>query len=137
MARVRYLVDDVDEAVAFYVSKLGFEVDKQFGPAIAILVRDDLELIVSGPKASAGRPMRDGAIPGPGEVTDDCSQRGAGGSTVPWGALECRNPGLLHNIVRAGLIPDQAAREATNPRGVADEFLETDRLIYHECFLRR
>ena len=49
MARVRYIVDNVSEAVAFYVSKLGFEVDQQYGEAIAILVRGDLELLVSGP----------------------------------------------------------------------------------------
>ena len=67
MARVRYIVDNVSEAVAFYVSKLGFEVDQQYGEAIVILVRGDLELLVSGPTASASRPMRDGAIPNPGD----------------------------------------------------------------------
>jgi catechol 2,3-dioxygenase-like lactoylglutathione lyase family enzyme len=66
MARVRYIVDNVDDAVAFYVSKLGFELEQQFGQAIAILVRDDLTLLVSGPRASASRPMSDGAVPSPG-----------------------------------------------------------------------
>ncbi len=66
MARVRYMVDDVDEAVAFYVSKLGFELEQQFGTAIAILVRDDLELLVAGPRTSAAKPMLDGSTPGPG-----------------------------------------------------------------------
>lgn len=66
MARVRYIVDYVDDAVAFYVSKLGFELKEQFGPAIAILAHGDLELLVSGPSASASRPMPDGAIPSPG-----------------------------------------------------------------------
>ena len=66
MARIRYIVDDVDEAVAFYVSKLGFELEQQFGSAIAILVHGDLKLLVSGPKASASRPMPDGARPSPG-----------------------------------------------------------------------
>jgi catechol 2,3-dioxygenase-like lactoylglutathione lyase family enzyme len=66
MAQVRYIVDDVDDAVAFYVSKLGFELEAQYGPAIAILVRGDLTLWVAGPKASASRPMPDGAKPGPG-----------------------------------------------------------------------
>ena len=63
---VRYIVDDVDEAVAFYVSRLGFEIEKQFGPAIAILVHGDLTLLVSGPKASASEPMLDGTTPSPG-----------------------------------------------------------------------
>ena len=66
MAQVRYIVDNVDEAVAFYVSKLGFELEQQFGPAIAILVRGDLKLWVAGPIASASKPMPDGVIPSPG-----------------------------------------------------------------------
>ena len=66
MAHVRYIVDDVSDAVAFYVSKLGFELEQQFGPAMAILVRGDLTLWVAGPKASASRPMSDGARPSPG-----------------------------------------------------------------------
>jgi len=66
MAHVRYIVDDVSEAVAFYVSKIGFELEQQFGPAIAILVRDDLTLWVAGPRSSASRAMSDGAIPSPG-----------------------------------------------------------------------
>ncbi len=67
MARVRYIVDDVEEAVAFYTSNLGFELDRNFAPAIAILVHGDLTLLVSGPKASASKPMLDGTTPSPGE----------------------------------------------------------------------
>ena len=37
MAQVRYIIDDVDAAVEFYAFKLGFELQQQFGPAIAIL----------------------------------------------------------------------------------------------------
>ncbi len=66
MARVRYIVDDVSDAVAFYVSKLGFELEEQYGPAVAILVRGDLTLWLAGPRASASRPMPDGAQPRPG-----------------------------------------------------------------------
>ena len=66
MAEVRYIVEDVDDAVAFYVSKLGFELEQQFGPGIAILLRGDLKLWVSGPMASASRPMPDGTKPTPG-----------------------------------------------------------------------
>jgi catechol 2,3-dioxygenase-like lactoylglutathione lyase family enzyme len=64
--RVRYIVDDVEEAVAFYVTNLSFEIEKQFAPAIAILVHGDLTLLVSGPKASASKPMLDGTTPRPG-----------------------------------------------------------------------
>ena len=66
MAQVRYIVDDVDDAVAFYVSKLGFELEQQYGSAIAILVHGDLTLWVAGPTASASRSMPDGATPKPG-----------------------------------------------------------------------
>jgi len=66
MAQVRYIVSDVDRAVAFYVDKLGFGLAQNFAPAMAILERDDLRLWVAGPTASASRPMPDGARPVPG-----------------------------------------------------------------------
>ena len=66
MARVRYIVDDVEQAVAFYVTNLGFEIESNFAPAIALLVLGDLTLLVSGPKASAFKPMLDGTTPSPG-----------------------------------------------------------------------
>ncbi len=66
MNRIRYIVNDVDKAVEFYTSNLDFRLEKQFGPAIAILERDGLQLLVSGPKASASRPMPDGSKPPPG-----------------------------------------------------------------------
>ncbi len=66
MAQVRYIVDDVDDAIAFYVSKLGFVLEQQYGPAMAILAHGDLTLWVAGPKASASRPMLDGSKPNPG-----------------------------------------------------------------------
>ncbi len=66
MASVRYLVRDVDQAVAFYTGHLGFELKQQFGPAMAILARADLTLWLAGPMASASRPMPDGRKPEPG-----------------------------------------------------------------------
>ena len=65
MSTVRYIVDDVAEAVDFYVSKLGFEVEMQV-PAFASLIHGDLTLWLAGPRASASRPMLDGAVPSPG-----------------------------------------------------------------------
>jgi len=65
MVSVRYLVHDVVEAIAFY-RRLGFELRQQFGPAMAIVVRDDLILWLAGPRASAARPMPDGRTPEPG-----------------------------------------------------------------------
>jgi len=66
MATIRYLVSDVDASVEFYVKQLGFTVARQFGSTIAILHREDLELWVAGPDASAARPMPDGRTPEPG-----------------------------------------------------------------------
>ncbi len=66
MATVRYIVNDVEAAIDFYVGLLGFELKQRFGPAIAILAKDDLVLWVSGPVSSAQRPMPDGSQPVPG-----------------------------------------------------------------------
>ena len=63
---VRYMVDDVDKSIAFYTELLGFEVLTSFSPAFADVKRGNLRLLLSGPKSSAGRPMADGATPGPG-----------------------------------------------------------------------
>src|ERR1044071_3806103 len=62
---VRYMVNDVEESVGFYTKLLGFKVLSQF-PPFADVVRGNLRLLLSGPKSSAGRPMPDGAKPGPG-----------------------------------------------------------------------
>jgi catechol 2,3-dioxygenase-like lactoylglutathione lyase family enzyme len=66
MVSVRYMVDDVEKAVAFYTKTLGFEVLTNFPPAFADVARGKLRLLLSGPASSAGRPMPDGAKPGPG-----------------------------------------------------------------------
>ena len=66
LIRIRYIVDSVDEAVEFYTSNLDFRLEEQFGPAVAILERDGVRLIVSGPNSSAGRVMLDGTKPSPG-----------------------------------------------------------------------
>jgi catechol 2,3-dioxygenase-like lactoylglutathione lyase family enzyme len=66
MAVVRYLVDDVDAAVAFYTERLGFVLDQRMGPAFAIVTYADLSLWLAGPQSSAARPMPDGRRPEPG-----------------------------------------------------------------------
>ena len=65
MAKIRYFVDDVDIAVTFYVQHLGFVLDVNAGP-FAMITKDDLTLLISGPKTSAARPMLDGRVPEPG-----------------------------------------------------------------------
>lgn len=66
MARFRYIVADVDQAVAFYRDHLEMELIEQYGPAMAILRKDDLDLWLAGPPASASKPMPDGSTPSPG-----------------------------------------------------------------------
>jgi len=63
---VRYMVDDVEAAVAFYTKHFGFTVRSNAAPAFADIVRGQLRILLSGPKSSAGRPMPDGRQPGPG-----------------------------------------------------------------------
>jgi catechol 2,3-dioxygenase-like lactoylglutathione lyase family enzyme len=63
---VRYMVDDVDESIAFYTKLLGFELLTSAAPAFADVKRGNLRVLLSGPASSAGRPMPDGTKPGPG-----------------------------------------------------------------------
>jgi catechol 2,3-dioxygenase-like lactoylglutathione lyase family enzyme len=66
MAVVRYLVADVDVAVAFYIDMLGFELAERWGPPFAMVKRGDLMLWLSGPGSSASLPLSDGSKPAPG-----------------------------------------------------------------------
>jgi predicted enzyme related to lactoylglutathione lyase len=65
-ASVRYMVSDVSKALAFYTSHLGFTVESDYSPAFGSVQRGNLRLLLAGPQSSAGRPMSDGAVPGPG-----------------------------------------------------------------------
>src|SRR4051794_41519473 len=60
------MVDDVEDAVAFYTTQFGFAVRSNAAPAFADVVRGRLRLLLSGPASSAGRPMPDGRTPAPG-----------------------------------------------------------------------
>jgi catechol 2,3-dioxygenase-like lactoylglutathione lyase family enzyme len=66
LVSVRYMVDDVEEAIGFYTDHFGFSLRMSAAPAFADVVRGNLRLLLSGPKSSAGRPMPDGRTPGPG-----------------------------------------------------------------------
>lgn len=63
---VRYMVDDVDQAIDFYTEHFGFEPGHNASPAFAEVSRGNLRLLLAGPKSSAGRPMPDGRKPEPG-----------------------------------------------------------------------
>ncbi len=68
MVTVRYMVRDVDAAVAFYTQQLGFGVEMHPAPTFAILARGDLRLLLSAPTGPGGaaQPMPDGRVPEPG-----------------------------------------------------------------------
>ena len=65
MPTVRYLVDDVDAAIAFYKA-LGFKLADRWGPPFAIVKRGSLSLWISGPGTSARKKLKDGSVPVPG-----------------------------------------------------------------------
>ncbi|MGE0614022.1 MAG: VOC family protein [Bacteriovoracia bacterium] len=66
MASIRYLVKDVEQSIQFYTQQLGFQLEQQFGPAMAIVSHDGLTLWLAGPPSSAAKPMPDGRRPEPG-----------------------------------------------------------------------
>jgi catechol 2,3-dioxygenase-like lactoylglutathione lyase family enzyme len=68
---VRYIVDDVDEAMTFYCRHLGFEEQMHPDPAFAMLTRGDLRLVLVSPigpdhRGGGSRPMPDGTRQEPG-----------------------------------------------------------------------
>jgi catechol 2,3-dioxygenase-like lactoylglutathione lyase family enzyme len=63
---VRYMIDDVSAAIAFYTAHLGFQLEVNAAPAFASVVRGNLRLLLSGEKSSGGRPLPDGTKPTPG-----------------------------------------------------------------------
>ena len=77
--QVRYIVNDVDAAIAFYCQLLGFHEDMHPSPSFAMLSRGDLRLVLTRPGGGpgGGQAMADGTLPTPGgwnrfaiEVTD-------------------------------------------------------------------
>jgi catechol 2,3-dioxygenase-like lactoylglutathione lyase family enzyme len=66
LVSVRYMVNDVQEAIDFYTRHFGFELRSSAAPAFAEVVRGRLRLLLAGPDSSAGRPMPDGRRPEPG-----------------------------------------------------------------------
>jgi catechol 2,3-dioxygenase-like lactoylglutathione lyase family enzyme len=65
---VRYIVDDVDAAIAFYRDRLGFTELMHPAPTFAMLLHGDLRLALSAPSGAGGggQAMPDGTIPSPG-----------------------------------------------------------------------
>lgn len=63
---VRYMIDDVETAIAFYTTHLGFTLETNAAPAFAAVTRGPLRLLLSGKTSSGARPMPDGRQPVPG-----------------------------------------------------------------------
>ena len=65
---VRYIVDDVDAAIAFYCGRLDFTEEMHPAPTFAMLTRGDLRLLLSQPsgQGGGGQAMPDGTKPEPG-----------------------------------------------------------------------
>jgi catechol 2,3-dioxygenase-like lactoylglutathione lyase family enzyme len=66
--QVRYIVHDVDAAIAFYCNLLGFSEVMHPAPSFAMLARGDLRLVLSAPGGGpgGGQAMPDGRVPEPG-----------------------------------------------------------------------
>ena len=88
---VRYIVNDVDDAIAFYTERLGFTEQMHPAPTFAMLTRGDLRLVLSapggGPAPDAGRPPGGGGGPPPSP------RAAARGATPPSAAARSRPPG--------------------------------------------
>jgi catechol 2,3-dioxygenase-like lactoylglutathione lyase family enzyme len=67
--QIRYIVNDVETAIAFYTKHLGFRLEMHPAPAFAMLSRDDLRLVLSVPNPSAGG----------GQSMPDGTQQASGG----------------------------------------------------------
>jgi catechol 2,3-dioxygenase-like lactoylglutathione lyase family enzyme len=117
---VRYMVDDVERAVAWYTTHLGFTLLSNAAPAFADVTLGTLRLLLSGPKSSAGRPMPDGERPGPGgwnrihlivdDLASEVARLRAAGSTS---AARLRNALRVPGTKSGGLGRAQRARTNT------------------------
>ena len=63
---VRYMIDDVPAAVAFYTTLLGFTLEMDASPAFAAVSRDGVRLLLSGEGSSGKRTLADGRCQVPG-----------------------------------------------------------------------
>ena len=63
---VRYMIDDVPEAIRFYTTHLSFELEHDASPAFAAVSRDGVRLLLSGEGSSGKRPLADGRQQEPG-----------------------------------------------------------------------
>lgn len=80
---IRYIVEDVDAAIAFYTGMLDFKMELHPASEFAVLTRGNLRLLLSRPlgQGGGGKAMPDGTVPSPGGwnrfviITEDLESR--------------------------------------------------------------
>lgn len=116
---VRYIVDDVDRAVAFYSDRLGFDVEMHPAPGFAMLRRADLRLLLNAPGAG-----------GAGRAGDDSNPESGGWNrfqlTVTDLDLTVQRLGESGAQFRSGIVEGQGGRQALveDPAGNVIELFE-------------
>jgi len=118
---VRYIVNDVDAAVAFYTQHLGFQVVMHPSPGFAMVSRGDLRLLLSTPGGGggAGQSMPDGRRPEPGgwnRIQIEVDDLAALVDTLQQGGARFRNDIVIGNGGKQILLDD--------PSGNAVELFE-------------
>jgi catechol 2,3-dioxygenase-like lactoylglutathione lyase family enzyme len=123
-ATVRYFVEDLDEALAFYRDRLGFEEELHPSPTFAMLYRGDLRLLLSVPGESHA--LADGTFPEPG----GSNRISLGVSDLHATVAELRAAGVtLRREISVGVAVDTAL--LADPSGNLIELFEP-RAGYHE-----
>jgi catechol 2,3-dioxygenase-like lactoylglutathione lyase family enzyme len=109
---VRYIVDDVDAAIAFYTKHLDFRVDLHPAPGFASLSRGNLRLLLNAPGAGgAGQAMPDGRKPAPGgwnRIMLEVEDLVAKVETLRTAGLHFRNDIVIGNGGKQILLDDPA-----------------------------
>jgi catechol 2,3-dioxygenase-like lactoylglutathione lyase family enzyme len=112
LVNVRYMADDVQEAVAFYTTHFGFTVRSNYAPAFADVVRGHLRPLLSGPTSSSGsmRASTRRTVASPG----GCQAPVHGSRRVPSAARTWPGASLAHSPMAArDLAPTSTAQTAT------------------------
>jgi catechol 2,3-dioxygenase-like lactoylglutathione lyase family enzyme len=109
---IRYIVDDVDEAIAFYTRHLDFQLEIHPAPGFASLSRGDLRLLLNAPGAGgAGQSMPDGRKPAPGgwnRIQLEVEDIAAKVETLRQAGAQFRNDIIVGNGGKQILLDDPA-----------------------------
>ena len=109
---VRYIVDNVDAAIAFYTEQLGFRVDLHPALGFASLSRGNLRLLLNAPGAGgAGQAMPDGRKPAPGgwnRIQIEVEDLAAKVATLREAGVHFRNDIVIGNGGKQILLDDPA-----------------------------